>query len=279
MNHTHDLAGISVVSLAVNLPGPLAAHRLQRLGARVVKVEPPSGDPLAAVARSWYDELAAGQQVVTLDLKSPAGRGEFDALLAEVDVLITAMRPSAADRLGVAEFRSRHRRLSQVEIVGYDGGRADESGHDLTYQAAHGTLTPGIAPMVPVIDLLGAERVVWEALLALRERDRTGSGGLRRVVLDAAAADAGAAIRHGLLGPGAPLGGADPAYGSYATADGHIAVAAIEPHFRKRLYDELGADDHDGLAAAFASRSTAGWVEFGDRVDVPIARVHTYPSR
>ena len=77
MSRTPDataVAGVGVVSLAVNLPGPLAVARLASMGASATKVEPPSGDPLQAVAPSWYEELAAGQEVVTLDLKSPAGR-------------------------------------------------------------------------------------------------------------------------------------------------------------------------------------------------------------
>lgn len=62
------LAGVTVVSLAVNLPGPVATARLASMGATVVKVEPPTGDPLRSVVPSWYDELASDQEVVSLDL-------------------------------------------------------------------------------------------------------------------------------------------------------------------------------------------------------------------
>ena len=95
----------------------------------------------------------------------------------------------------------------------------------------------------------------------------------KRQVLDDAAADAGAAVRHGLLGDGAPLGGADPAYGVYRAADGHVAVAAIEPHFRARLVTALGAEDHAGIAAAFERRSVDEWLELAARIDVPITEV------
>ena len=74
------LTGIRVVSTAGNLPGPLAAARLHDLGAQVTKVEPPSGDPLRAVAPGAYDELVAGQEVVTLDLRDDAGRERLAAL-------------------------------------------------------------------------------------------------------------------------------------------------------------------------------------------------------
>lgn len=95
------LDGLRVVSLAVNLPGPLAAARLRELGAEVTKVEPPSGDPLERYAAGWYAELAEGQRVLRLDLRDGAGRAELDALLQRSDLLLTSMRPSAAARLGL----------------------------------------------------------------------------------------------------------------------------------------------------------------------------------
>ena len=61
------LLGQRVISLAVNLPGPLTAARYTALGAAVTKVVPPSGDPLAWVSPAWHDALQAGQEVVSLD--------------------------------------------------------------------------------------------------------------------------------------------------------------------------------------------------------------------
>ena len=58
------LSGMRVVNLAVNLPGPAAARRLAGMGATVVKVEPPSGDPMAQYNDSWYRDMAAGHHVV-----------------------------------------------------------------------------------------------------------------------------------------------------------------------------------------------------------------------
>jgi crotonobetainyl-CoA:carnitine CoA-transferase CaiB-like acyl-CoA transferase len=65
--------GVEVLTLALNLPGPLAAARLCRLGASVVKVEPPSGDALAPASPRWYEQLPHGQTVLTLDLKGDEG--------------------------------------------------------------------------------------------------------------------------------------------------------------------------------------------------------------
>lgn len=264
------LAGTAVVTLAVNLPGPLAAARLAALGAEVVKVEPPAGDPLAAGAPAWYRELVAGQRVVTLDLKDPAGLARLEGLLARADLLITAMRPSALGRLGLTDAVRRHG-LAHVKIVGHDGDAAERPGHDLTYQAAHGTLAPPALPLAPVVDLLGAERTVTAALLALAARDR-GADPHLRVVLEDAAHDAAAAARFGLTSGGGPLGGGLPRYGVYATADGYVAVAALEPAFAERLAAHVG-QTREELADRFATEPSAHWARLGEEADIPIAAV------
>lgn len=265
------LAGVTVISLAVNLPGPLAAARLASLGASVTKVEPPTGDPLGLVAPSWYAEIVAGQEVVTLDLKDPSGRAELEDRLSAAGVLLTAMRPSALARLGLAESVERHQ-LVLVEIVGHDGESAEAAGHDLTYQAVQGTVLPPVMPLVPLVDVLGAERAVTATLAGLRRRSHEGAAVHERVVLEDAAVHASAALRHGLTGPGDVLGGGLAAYGLYATADGFVAVAAIEPHFAERLAAAAGRTREE-LAARFATEPSSHWESLGRSLDIPIVAV------
>ncbi|OMH37187.1 hypothetical protein BGP79_13930 [Tersicoccus sp. Bi-70] len=264
------LAGVTVVSLAINLPGPLAVARLAALGAAVTTVEPPSGDPLRAAAPDWYAELHRNVTVETLGLKQEFAR--LEELLSGADVLVTAMRPDAAARLGLPELVARLG-LAHVEIVGHDDGRP---GHDLTFQAEAGLLSSTDAessmPVAPVADLLGAERAVSATLVALRLRE-AGAPAHQRVVLAEAAHDAAAALRHGLTGPGTPLGGGLDQYGLYATADGHVAVAAIEPHFMARLTQLVGAT-REQLTARFAEQTSAAWERFGREQDLPIVTVH-----
>lgn len=266
------LAGVRVVSLAANLPGPVAAARLAAMGAQVTKIEPPSGDPLATVVRAWYDELVVDQDVVVLDLKQPEQRACLEDRLADADVLITAMRPSALSRLGLDRLAETWPAVIHVEIVGHDGELAEVPGHDLTYQAAHGTLNPPTMPVVPVADLLGAERAVSAAIAGLFSRTRTGTGGHHRVVLDDAAQLAGAAVRHGLMGPGSPLGGVLPTYRIYPTSDGYVALGALEPHFAARVAAYLGRTIEE-LESIFASRATTHWEALGRELDIPLAAV------
>ncbi|QBJ96472.1 CoA transferase [Rhodococcus sp. ABRD24] len=278
MSQSEPLAGVRVVTLAINLPGPLAVARLCALGASVVKVEPPAGDPLRFATPQWYDELAKGQRIVALDLKDPADRAQFDAELADAHLLVTSMRPSALRNLGLAELAKTHPHLSHVEIVGHDGPQAELPGHDLTYQAAHGTLVPPTMPTVPIVDFLGAERAVSAALLGLMTSTNSATGSHHRVVLEDAAEHAGAAVRYGLMGADAPLSGANPAYGIYATADGHVALAAIEPHFWTRTRAALGVNGtHEEIANVLATRTTNEWEEIAQRMDIPLAGIRESP--
>lgn len=276
MPTTRPLSGRRVVTLAVNLPGPLAAARLADLGAHVLKVEPPSGDPLRSVAPGYYRELVGNQFVVTWDLKKPEQRAHFDDELNHADLLITAMRPSALRRLGLDDLDIEHPGLHHVEIVGHSGDLAEQPGHDLTYQAMYGTLSPPAMPSVPVTDLLGAERAVTAAILALLAPDTPGAAHRHRIVLAEAAEAAGAAVRHGLTGDGAPLGGGDPAYRVYRVKDGHIALAALESHFRGRVCRLLGLDgtaDAEDFERVFASRSVRVWEAFGNDHDIPVTAI------
>lgn len=276
------LEGVRVLSLAVNLPGPTAAARLRRLGARVTKVEPPSGDPLDHAAPEYYRQLTEGQEVRTLDLKLEGELDQLWALLAETDLLLTSSRPSALARLGLAwdSVHARCPQLCQVAIVGHPGADAEIAGHDLTYQATVGTLRPPDLPTVLVADLAGAERAVADGLATLVQRAGSGVGHHREVALSDVAADMAQPVLHGMTSPDGFLGGAVPAYRIYAAATGFVAVAALEAHFWKRLVDALGVDgSREDFERAFAERTADEWQSWAQERDLPIAAVRTPTTR
>ncbi|MGI8648980.1 MAG: CoA transferase, partial [Rubrobacter sp.] len=126
------LDGMRVVTLAPNVPGPVAAARLKDFGANVTKVESPAGDPLASFNPAWYEALLEGQDVIVLDLRDAAERRELDEQLSAADLLLTSSRPASLARLGLSwgDLSGRHPRLSQVAIVGYPAPRENEPGHD-----------------------------------------------------------------------------------------------------------------------------------------------------
>lgn len=273
------LGGVRVVTLAPNIPGPVAAARLVELGAAVVKVEPPLGDPLTVIAPRYYAALHAGIRVERLDLKSDAGRMRLDAFLADADVLLTSSRPSALGRLGLAweQLHARFPRLVHVAIVGEPAPDDERAGHDLTYVAQLGLLEPPAMPRTLLADLAGAERAVSAALALLLRRER-GLGASRSDVAlrDAARVFAGP-LEHGLTKCGGWLGGGFAGYRTYRARDGWIAVAALEPHFWKRLRDALAVDDGDAalLEERFAQRDASAWEMWARERDLPIVAVRT----
>ncbi len=269
------LTGIRAVSLAVNVPGPAAADRLREMGAAVVKVEPPSGDPLYHSNPAWYRALAAEQEVATLDLKDAGDRNRLDEYLAEADLLLTSSRPGSLMRLGLGpeKLRSLHPEMCYVAITGYPAPRENEPGHDLTYLADYGLLSPPDMPRTLLADLAGAERAVSAALALLLARERGGDQRYTEVPLSEAAAYFAEPLRYGITAPGAPLGGGLPGYNLYEASDGWIAVAALEPHFWERLLSELGMKgaEKEDLAGVFAREPTGYWKEWAAERDLPVA--------
>jgi alpha-methylacyl-CoA racemase len=267
------LSGIHVVSIAQNLPGPHALARLVAEGATAVKVEPPSGDPMAAFSPAWYDELHRGVQIRRLDLKSARGRAALDRLLARADLLLASQRPAALARLGLdrATMARAHPNTRWLNIVG-DTSDAARAGHDLTYQAAAGLVGRDM-PRTLLADLFGAEHAVIAALLLLRQPAPAHAQVGLRNALDCAALPA----RLHITTPDGPLGGALPTYGVYATRRGRVAVAALEPHFRERLYGALGLRDGHALDQVMLTKTAVQWERWAERLDLPLTRVHEWP--
>src|SRR5215212_2179283 len=246
-------------------------------GAALVKVEPPGGDPLARMCPGYYAELSAGQEVVSLDLKAREDRVSLDNYLENMDLLLTASRPAALGRLGLSwpELRTRFPRLCQVAIVGHPSPDEDAPGHDLTYQARFGTLSPPGMPPVLVADLAGAERAVSAALSLLFARERGQGAGYEQVALSEAARSFAEPLRQGLAAPGGDLGGGFPGYGLYHTREGHVALAALELHFWERLLQELGVkgDERRDLERIFETKTAKQWEEWAAERDLPLAAV------
>jgi alpha-methylacyl-CoA racemase len=271
------LEGLRVVTTALNLPGPAACARLRDLGASVAKVEPPAGDPMERFDAAWYGELHQGMTIGRLDLKSETGRNAMAKLLDGADLLVTAQRASALERMGLGPERlaTNHPRLCHVAITGHASPTDELPGHDLTYLAAHGLVTPPAMPRTLYADMAGAERAVSTALALVVARERTGRGQRATCALADAAAALAQPLHHGLTRPGALLGGGNPAYNLYATRGGWIAVAALEPHFEKKLGDKfaLGKLTVESLRTLFASHDAEHWEEWGRRNDIPIVAV------
>jgi len=256
-----------VADLTRYLPGPFASRELLRLGARVVKIEPPGGDPVEATAPGWYAALNEGKERIAWDAK----REPPPPVVAEADVVLEGFRPGVFERLGID--LAPEAILCSITGYGTTGRRASDAGHDLNYLGYAGVLadTAPALPPVQVADLCaGAQGAVIEVLAALLDRARTGRGG--RVVVSMALG-AHRFASHRLRGEPLPrlLTGGAACYRIYETADGrYLTVAALEPKFWGRLCELLGRPDLvdrafepslPELEALFRTRALGEWLE------------------
>jgi alpha-methylacyl-CoA racemase len=311
---TGPLRGVKVVELAGIGPGPHACMILADLGADVIRVDRPGGQPLTG---GPTDLLNRGRPSVALDLKHPDATATVLDLVATADVLVEGLRPGTTERLGLGpdECLARNPRLVYGRMTGWGqhGPLATTAGHDLGYIAITGALhamgQDKTRPHFPgnlVGDFGGGSTyLVIGILAALLEARVSGRG----QVVDAAIVDGTAHLNSmatGFLAGGLYreeraanlLDGGAPFYDVYETADGrHLAVGALEPTFYDELVRLLDIADtapdrndpanHDALrrviADAVAARTQAEWVAVFDGSDacvapvVPLSEAFTHP--
>jgi alpha-methylacyl-CoA racemase len=282
------LDGLLVVDLARYLPGAFASRELLRLGARVIRVEAPDGDPMRSTAPAWDETLRRGKESVVCDLKRDAQFAR--AICARADVVLEGFRPGVAARLGIGPDDVPSR-VVYCSITGFgaSGRHAERVGHDLNYLGWAGALAdtaPGLPP-VQIADLAaGALRAVTEVLAALVRRARTGDGARIVVSMTHRSHDL---VAHRLGGDPLPrlLTGGLACYAVYETADGRLlTVAALEPAFFARLCEvvgrpELAARQYETrqealraeLAAIFAMRPLDEWLGLFDTEEVCVGPV------
>lgn len=301
---TGPLRGVRVVELAGIGPSPHACMILADLGADVIRVDRPGGQPLTG---GPHDFLNRGRPSVALDLKHPDAVETVLRLLDGADVLVEGMRPGVTERLGLGpdECHARNPRLVYARMTGWgqDGPWARAAGHDLNYIAITGALFGlGQDPDRPhfptnlVGDFGGGSTyLVIGILAALLEARLSGRG----QVVDAAIVDGTAhlnAMTAAHLAAGLNverraanlLDGGMPYYDLYETADGgHLSVGALEPQFYAELVRLLGIADrgpdrddpanHPALRALIADtireRTLAEWSEVFDGSDACVAPV------
>jgi formyl-CoA transferase/CoA:oxalate CoA-transferase len=270
------LDGFRVLDLSRVLAGPYAAQVMAEMGADVVKVETPDGDPArnigphlqadgpepgAGARRSaYFSSLNTGKRGVVLDLRAEPGRTALAALVEWADVLLHNYRPSTARTIGVdpGTLLARRPDLVVVTVASYaeDSARAEAPAFDLTIQAETGIMAvtgePGRPPVragVPVSDLVTGLWAAFGAVAALLARER-GRGGSH---VEVPMVDATLPLLS-YMATAALVNGREPAkvgsghhslcpYGAFPAADGWLVIAVLSEKFWPLLCDALGLAD------------------------------------
>jgi alpha-methylacyl-CoA racemase len=277
-----------VVDFTWYLPGPFASRELARLGARVVRIEPPEGDPMRSTAPAWHDAVNAGKESIVCDLKTDAGLALANGVCARADAVLDGFRPGVLRRLGVAVPET----AVLCSVTGFGTGNRHElrSGHDVNYLGWAGVLADTAPAMPPtqIADLAaGGLSAALEVVAALLERERTGRGAHLVVSMTHGSHRL---VAHRLENlPERLLTGGIACYRIYPTADRRwLTVGALEPKFWQRLCEVVGRPDlaerqfdpdqesvAQELGSAIVERPLADWLELMDGEDVSAGPVWT----
>ncbi|HEX9921821.1 MAG TPA: CoA transferase [Anaerolineae bacterium] len=253
------LSGIRVIDLTRMLAGPYGTQLLADMGAEVIKIETPTGDPMrqmgphfAAGESAYFLSANRGKKSLTLDLKSPQGREIFFELVARSDIVVENFRPGVMERLGFSFTALQGVKpdiiLCRISGYGQDGPRCEQPAFDLALQALGGGMSitgePDRTPVrmgLPIADLAGGMFGTMAVTAALHRRAQTGEGAEIDIsLLDGQVSLLTYMAQYYLIAGDVPQPwGAQHEnvvpYNAYATGDGHLVIAAFSQKFWANL--------------------------------------------
>ncbi|WP_377890878.1 CaiB/BaiF CoA transferase family protein [Alkalihalobacillus sp. R86527] len=292
------LDGVRVLDFTQYLPGPYATQRLADLGAEVIKVEPPHGDPARHMAGGLvYEANNRSKESIAIDLKDEMKVNELIELIQTADVVIESFRPGVMKRIGL-----HYERIKQVkeDIIycsltgfGQEGPLAHLGSHDLNYQGLGGLLSQycdgngkPVQPTFTTVDYAGGIVASEKIAAALFQRERTGKGcfldlALNDAVVSMLGTHAAYEVEKGKRDGPNFIDGHVVCYGLYETKDHRfVSLAALEPHFWNNFCQGVGrrewlphafsksdGDIHKEIIALFKDRTMAEWTSFGEQHD------------
>jgi crotonobetainyl-CoA:carnitine CoA-transferase CaiB-like acyl-CoA transferase len=273
MSSARPLSGLVVIEIGHSIAAPYAGMILGELGAEVIKVEnPKSGDacrgwgpPFAEGAATCFHAVNRGKQGITCDLADPADAARLKQLILErADVVIHNLKFGALDKYGLGAATLLAEKPSLVccnlNAFGAVGPLRERPGYDPMMQAYSGLMSllgedqrPPVRVTASIIDMGTANWAVVGVLAALRERDRTGKGG----IVDTSLYETSLALMSILMADHLQTGEVPGRHGSgvpmivpyqaFEAADGYMMVAAGNDNLFRRLAGAIGrpslADD------------------------------------
>lgn len=259
------LDGIRVVDLTRILAGPFCTLMLADMGAEVIKVEPPAGDPVRGQGAmvegySWYfAQFNRNKKSVVLDLYTDEGKAHLTGLLKTADVVVENYRPGVFDKMGFSAERLAeiNPRLICASVNGYGstGPYVDRPAFDFIAQAMSGFMAvngdpdgPPRRAAPPISDLIAGLYCAFGVVSALQARHRTDrgqqvesslTGGLISMMAYLSAEYFATGRNPTRTGNDHPI---VAPYGLFEAADGEIAVAPSNDTFVERFLKVLGLD-------------------------------------
>lgn len=311
------LDGVTVVEFGNLIAGPYAAMLLADLGARVIKVEPRSGDlgrrfgPYQKGESAFFMAVNRGKESLAMDTKDWVSKRVLDNLVRKCDVVVHNLRHGAMERLGLGEDRSRELNpkliYGVISAFGSDGPYAQRAGVDVVFQGESGMISitgdPGDGPRktaTTIGDYVAGTNMALSISAALAERPRRG----RRI--DVSLRDGLVAVQSGWnalafathtqperTGTASPFLAPNQVF---AAADGHFTLAVVSDRHYELLCDAIErpdlADDYptnvdrmtnrDSLARklnrVFSTEGVEHWMEVLDQAGLPVGRVMNIPE-
>lgn len=258
-------AGLRVLDFSTVISGPICTQALGDLGADVIKVEPPSGDPARYSGAPFREpgfsaflaQFNRNKRSIGLDLKHEEARAVARKLAEDADVLVENFRPGVADRLGIgwSELSGLNPHLVYCSISGFggDGPDAERPAYDHVIQAMTGLMPvqgEAAAPRLVqggVADKATGMTALSAILGALLARER-GDGAGQRVEVPMLDAYAAFALPEAMMARTFPplesdAPGLNDVFRTFATSDGHVVGLTIQDAQFRGLCQVLGRDD------------------------------------
>lgn len=275
------LEGVRIIELAGIGPGPFCGMLLADLGAEVITVQRPGGNPLAATAR---EVLFRNRRNIIVDLKQPEGVDTILRMCESADAILEANRPGVAERLGLGPDKvlARNPQIVYGRMTGWgqSGPLSQAAGHDINFISLTGVLhaigPKGGKPTLP-LNLIGdfgggGLMLAYGLVCGILRARTTGRGD----VIDASIVDGSAtlmAMTSGLRAAGTfsdqrgsnLIDGGAHFYTIYETLDNkYVAIGALEPQFYSLLREKLQLDD-----PAFDDQmSEEAWPELQEKLEI-----------
>ncbi|WP_079505714.1 CaiB/BaiF CoA transferase family protein [Mesobacillus jeotgali] len=294
------LNGIKIVDFTNYIPGPFATLRLKELGAEVVKIEAPDGDPARNTGEGYvFNAHNRGKKSIVIDLKHQEGKMLALDLIAGADVVVESFRPGVMEKLGLGyeAVKKVNPGIVYCSVTGYgsDGEMSRLGSHDLNYMGLSGALAQmkdntgrPVHPTHTFSDYIGGMAASERILAALVARGKTGTGSCHCIsIADSMASlmanhvliEKETGYQHGV----SELNGTVIGYGIYETKDRrYVSLGALEPKFWRNFCRAVGREDwisahyseaeesnpvYTDLVKLFKSKPLPEWTEFGMKVD------------